>query len=69
MKILLRKTDEGKIIALDPEDGIALTLINEPSVWADSGSNKTCYGHANGIYWDSMESAMENLKDHFVVTD
>lgn len=71
MKILLRES-KGKFFALDPEDGTALTRIENPGVWCDSSSCKTDGypdEHAEGIFWDTLEGAKKQLESHVVLVD
>lgn len=71
MKILLRTTEEGKVVALHPEDGTALTRIR-PAVWCDNDNLSTAYEHPGGIYWNDIKNAVDNIDGaggHEIVSD
>ncbi len=76
MDILLREAsrtinDEEKtiVVALNTDDGMAMTRIENPSVWCDNDNLNTEFEHADGIYWESWEKAKEQLKNHLIITD
>ena len=59
MNILLRKA-EGKVWALDPDDGRSLTKIN-PGIYCENDNLSTEYEHAEGIYWESFAEAKRQI--------
>ena len=70
VEILLRTDSEtGKIIALNPDDGSILNIIENPAVWSDNSDLISDYDHPNGISWDSWDSAKNALVAHVIVTD
>lgn len=71
MKILLRYyQDEDRVYALDPVDGAPLRRIENPVVWCDNDDLGTGYEHPEGIYWDNLDSALEQLSGkHKIVFD
>ena len=74
MKILLRGTTdperEPRVYALDPETGQALTRIDGPHVYcANDRRFSTEHEHPEGIYWHTIKSAVNALRNHVVVFD
>ena len=74
MEILLRKTTDPdrpvRVYACDPETGQALTRIENPAVWCDTGDESTAYDYPEGIYWLTMQAAINALRGpHTVVYD